>query len=287
MREWSYALYWLVTGALMGFGFVGMFSIGLPFLVVGMLMGVFGFLKLGGRGSWAFLVGLGGLPALVLLINIAEGIRSALNPYCGVSDPSGGEAGKTEVPPNAGPVECSFIPASYYVLFAVFAAIALSGVAARLLRGRVGRMPGVRWGAVTVGAVVAILATLTIEAVLDLSYQLLSEPFGAAFDRRDGRPTEIGIIIGTITVSIATFLAFFGGGYVAGRMIGSLGGLVGVSVAVLGVLLEGVMAIGPLLDVQEGDVLRGFFFVFLTVLGGCLGGWLGVRSGPRTVQPAG
>ncbi len=73
----------------------------------------------------------------------------------------------------------------------------------------------------------------------------------------------------------------------AGRMIGSLGGLVGVSVAVLGVLLEGVMATGPLLDVQEGDVLRGFFFVFLTVLGGCLGGWLGVRSGPRTVQPAG
>lgn len=114
------------------------------------------------------------------------------------------------------------------MLFVVLAAIALSGVAARLLHGRVGRVPGVRWEAVAVGAVVAILATLAIEAVLGLSYQLLSEPFGAAFDRRDGRPTQIGIIISTVTFSISTFLAFFGGGYVSGKMVGSLGGLVGL-----------------------------------------------------------
>lgn len=66
MREWSYALYWLVTGALVGFGFIGSFSIGLPFLVIGMLMSAFGFLKFGVHDSWAFLVGLGELPALVL-----------------------------------------------------------------------------------------------------------------------------------------------------------------------------------------------------------------------------
>ncbi len=56
MCEWSYALYWLVVGALMNFGFIGMLGVGLPFLVVGMLMSAFGFLKLGVHGSWALLV---------------------------------------------------------------------------------------------------------------------------------------------------------------------------------------------------------------------------------------
>lgn len=44
------------------------------------------------------------------------------------------------------------------------------------------------------------------------------------------------MIVGTTTASGATFLAFLGGGYVAGKVVGSFAGLVGVLVAVLGVL---------------------------------------------------
>jgi len=59
---------------------------------------------------------------------IVEAARTALNPFC--AQPGGPG---TPIPPRAGPVECSFIPGSYYVMFAIFTAVALLGVILGLL----------------------------------------------------------------------------------------------------------------------------------------------------------
>lgn len=201
MDEQGHVAYWTIAGVLTIFGFLGSFTIGLPFLVVGLLMCAFGFVRFEVGDTW----------------KAKEG--------------------------------------------------------------------GVRWLAVVVGSVVPIFASLALTDTLDLLYQLSGEPFGASFYSDDGRPTEAGLIVDTTTASIATFLAFLGGGYVAGKVVGSFGGLVGALVAVLGVLLEGALSSGPLLDIQIGEASRGLFFAFLALLGGCLGGWLGGRPRSETGQP--
>lgn len=122
-------LYWLVAGAVVGFGLIGLMTIGFPFLIAGMILCVVGVWRPGIGGSWAFLIGLGGLPALVFLRHIADAAVSALNPYCSDYFNSPGIG----VPRGAGTVTCSYAPASYYVLFAVSVAITLSGVALFLL----------------------------------------------------------------------------------------------------------------------------------------------------------
>lgn len=198
MQEQTHDMYWVVAGVLILFGFLGSFSIGLPFLIVGLLMSACGFLKFGVGDYWA-----------------AKG--------------------------------------------------------------------SVRWVALPVGAVVAILATLALTAT---RYQLANEPFGAASAGSDG-PTAVGMVVGFITGSIATFLAFLAGVYVVGKVLGSRGPLAEALVAVFGVLLEGVMSAGPLLGMQQGAVPMAIASVLLALLGGSLGGWLGGRSGPRTIQPSG
>ena len=200
MDEQGRVAYWAIAGALTVFGFLGSFTIGLPFLVAGLLMCAVGFVRFGVGDAW---------------------------------------------------------------------------------RAKGG---GVRWLAVVVGSVVPIFGSLAITDTLDLLYQLSGEPFGASFYKDNGRPTEVGLIVGATTASIATFLAFLGGGYVAGRVVGSFGGLVGALVAVLGVLLQGALSSGPLLAIQVGDATSGLFIAFLALLGGCLGGWLGGQSSPKTSQ---
>jgi hypothetical protein len=111
----------------MGFGLIGLMTIGFPFVVVGLAMAVVGVWKPGKGGAWGILIGFGGLPALVLLSHLVQGVRTALNPYCAQLGPG------TPIPPAAGTVECAFIPGSYYVMFAIFTAIALLGVALKLL----------------------------------------------------------------------------------------------------------------------------------------------------------
>ena len=126
-------LYWLVAGAVMGFGLLGLMTIGFPFLIVGMVLCAVGVWKPGIGGSWAFLIGLGGLPALVFLRHITDAALTALNPYC-----SGDRySGEIVAPPGKGMVSCSYAPASYYVLFVISVAITLSGVVLyRLMRAR-------------------------------------------------------------------------------------------------------------------------------------------------------
>lgn len=121
------ALYWVATGAVMGFGLIGLMTIGFPFLVVGLILAVVGLWRPGVGEVWGLLIGLGGLPALVFLSHIVQGIRTALNPFCAQQDPG------SPIPPPAGPVECAFIPGSYYVMFAISLAIALSGIGLYLL----------------------------------------------------------------------------------------------------------------------------------------------------------
>lgn len=132
MREKVAPFYW-AAGALAGFGLIGLMTIGAPFLLAGVVLALVGLPLLWTRGTWAFFVGFGGLPALVFLLHIFNGVRSALNPYC--AQP--GDPGT----PTPGPVSvsCSFVPASYYVMFAVFAAIALFGLTVGLLLRRTGR----------------------------------------------------------------------------------------------------------------------------------------------------
>jgi hypothetical protein len=128
MRSRAGTLYWAATGAVLGFGLIGLMTVGFPFVIVGLAMALVGVWKPGTGGAWGILIGFGGLPALVFLSHIVQGVRTALNPYCALP---GGPA--TGIPPAAGPVVCAYIPGSYYVMFAIFTAIALLGVALGLL----------------------------------------------------------------------------------------------------------------------------------------------------------
>lgn len=140
MRNRTSLLYWIAAGAMMGFGFIGLMTIGLPFLVVGAVMAVVGMWRPGIGGAWGYLIGFGGLPALFFLSHMLEGVRTALNPYCaqsrGAGTPGSPATGSIEIPPGVDQVECALIPASYYVMFAIFTAIALLGVALGLFLRR-------------------------------------------------------------------------------------------------------------------------------------------------------
>lgn len=133
MKSRMAALYWVITGAMIGFGLIGLMTIGFPFLAVGLIMTLVGVWKPGLKSAWAGLVGFGGLPALVFTIHLLDAARSAVNPYCKNVGPN---AGRISAPPDTGMVACTYVPTSYYVMFAVFAAIALLGVCLGALHAR-------------------------------------------------------------------------------------------------------------------------------------------------------
>ena len=128
MRGRTGALYWIATGAVIGFGVIGLMTVGFPFVVVGLVLVLVGLWRPGPSGAWGLLVGTGPLAALVFPSHMVQGLRTAFNPYCHEQGPG------TTMPPPAGPVECALIPGSYYVMFTILAAIALVGVALGLLR---------------------------------------------------------------------------------------------------------------------------------------------------------
>ena len=113
-------------------------TIGGQFLLAGVVLALVGLPLLRTRGIWALFVGFGGLPALVFLLHTFNGVRTALNPYCAeMGNPGAMVAGAADPGPTS--VSCSFVPASYYVMFAVFAAVVLFGVALGRLLRRTGR----------------------------------------------------------------------------------------------------------------------------------------------------
>jgi hypothetical protein len=137
MREKVAPVYWAAAGALAGIGLIGLMTLGGPLLLAGAVLALVGLILLRTKGIWALFVGFGGLPALVFLLHISNGVRTALSPYCAqMGEPGALVAGAA----GPGPVSCSFVPASYYVMFAVFVAVALFGVAL----GRLLRRPGRR-----------------------------------------------------------------------------------------------------------------------------------------------
>jgi hypothetical protein len=138
MRELASALFWAVTGTLITFGSFALMTIGMPFLLVGLVTAAFGLYWLGTRGVWAITVGLGGVPAYIVLSDVLEAV-GASGPPCTqeegavtIAAPSGaGESATSSCSPA--------VPDGYIVVLAFFGLIALSGPAVRLVllvRGR-------------------------------------------------------------------------------------------------------------------------------------------------------
>ena len=119
-------LYWLLTGAVIGFGVIAILSIGLPFVILGLLLVAFGAVRLGIREIWAAVVGLGGLPAAILLWDVTSG------PW--LCETQGG--GSTSLP-NVSYYTCVDTPVglltTYQVLAFWFGVVALLGLAWPLL----------------------------------------------------------------------------------------------------------------------------------------------------------
>ena len=71
MSNWR-ILYWFIVGACFGFGVISILSIGIIFLAAGLLLLIFGALRLGPRRMWAAIVGFGALPAAILLWDVTS-----------------------------------------------------------------------------------------------------------------------------------------------------------------------------------------------------------------------
>jgi hypothetical protein len=129
-RELTGAAYWAVTGALIGFGGLALMSIGLPFLLIGSVMAVFGLFMLWVKGVWAATVGLGGVPVCVVLMDVLEATRSSAPPCT--------QEGSFTIAAPSGPSEsvvasCSPpMPEGYVAVLVFFGAAMLSGPAVRL-----------------------------------------------------------------------------------------------------------------------------------------------------------
>jgi hypothetical protein len=100
MGGWR-AVYWFVTGTLLGTGLASLPSIGTFLLPLGLILVIFGAIRLGARGLWALPIGFGALPAILVHNTIVF----------------------AENQPNSGP-----IPASFYLLQWGFLLIAAVGV---------------------------------------------------------------------------------------------------------------------------------------------------------------
>ena len=74
MRELEGAVYWAVTGALIGFGGFALMTIGFPFLATGWVLALVGLLTLGFRGVWAITVGFGAVPVYLVLLGPGHNI---------------------------------------------------------------------------------------------------------------------------------------------------------------------------------------------------------------------
>ncbi|MDE3229405.1 MAG: hypothetical protein KGO05_05960 [Chloroflexota bacterium] len=138
--------YWLLVGALFGFGFIAILSIGIIFIVAGLALLIFGAIRLGGKGLWAGVVGFGLAPAAVLIWDVTS------KPWACI--PASGTITSPVIPPGApatytSPTYYTCVNTfagpltTYHVLAAIFLAITLVGLLIGLgvwLRSR--RNPG-------------------------------------------------------------------------------------------------------------------------------------------------
>jgi hypothetical protein len=117
MRIWQF-LYMALAGALIGFGLISfdIMFISYPCLLAGIGLCIYGITRQGSAKIWAVLFGLGLLPALILTMDIFT-----------APPPCTGQP--LIIPPHGSSASCGFIPGSYYVMAAIFWAIALAGIA--------------------------------------------------------------------------------------------------------------------------------------------------------------
>ncbi|MEO8288274.1 MAG: hypothetical protein ABI670_17755 [Chloroflexota bacterium] len=59
-------LYWLLAGALLGFGLMAVFSVGIPIFLLGLVLVLYRLRRAGDRGFGFVLIGMGLLPAVYL-----------------------------------------------------------------------------------------------------------------------------------------------------------------------------------------------------------------------------
>jgi hypothetical protein len=110
-------IYWLLTGAPIGFGFIAILSVGSLFLLLGVLLVVLGASRVGPRGIWAALLGCGAVPAGILIWDV-------------VSAPWACESG--DAAPNINYYSCVDTPVgpltTYHILALVFGVSVLVGL---------------------------------------------------------------------------------------------------------------------------------------------------------------
>jgi hypothetical protein len=120
MQRWLLPWYWIISGGMIGFGFIGILSIGLPFLLVGVGMLVVGVTRWRSQGLWLAVIAFGMVPALVLTFDLLTA-----PPPC----PNTG----TAITVQPGQV-CGGGYEGYYGLAVIFGAIALLGLVWPLVR---------------------------------------------------------------------------------------------------------------------------------------------------------
>lgn len=124
-QEWKNALYWTLTGAILGFGLLAIFTVGVLFLIDGFAMALLAIFKPWLRGARAVTLGLGGAPAVIFARDIFEAAVS--------SDPSCTQEGSVTIRASAGEgasVACTTpITGAHIVALALFVAVAASGPA--------------------------------------------------------------------------------------------------------------------------------------------------------------
>ena len=121
MQAWQRVLYWLITGALVGFGLAALASIGYPFFLIGGILFFFGVFAVGRQGFWAAVVGFGTLPAFLIVYG------ERLYGGCPTTDWSSRGFLPVVVDNSNHFVPCGAIHEAQFLIAAGFAAVALVG----------------------------------------------------------------------------------------------------------------------------------------------------------------
>jgi cytochrome bd-type quinol oxidase subunit 1 len=133
MSNWR-ILYWLLVGALFGFGVISILSIGIFVLAAGLVLLIYGAIRFGGGRMWAALIGFGVAPAALLLWDVTAQ-PWACEPTNHTTYSPIVQAGQTYTSPNY--FTCVNTPVgpltTYHVLAAIFGVIALAGLLIGLL----------------------------------------------------------------------------------------------------------------------------------------------------------
>lgn len=159
------------------------------------------------------------------------------------------------------------------------------------------RFGGINWGASFFGWLVAIALTVLLSSIVAAVASAISDNANLTQDQAQRNAGAIGIGA-AIALVVVLLIAYYAGGYVAGRMSRFDGGRQGLGVWVIGLVLTLVaVAIGwafgdqynvmdrvnlprlpvPTSDATMGGIITGLVILFGTLLTAMLGGRVGRR----------